>query len=145
MRFKQLLSLVHKGTKVIKVVLVAQLTRELKLLLFFLSPISIVHGLLLVLVSLSLLSFLFLPTGLLISLLRGLCKNIFTLGGGDNLYCLHRRFLDRQLMKLLSQRLYGGRVDRPNHSIGMGSVLRLLCIVRRPQCPRDNLIQDPRL
>ena len=77
--------MIHKGTKVSKVVLVAQLTQELDLLLFFLSPISIVRGILLVLISLSLLAFLFLPVGLLITLLRGLCKNICTLGGEGNL------------------------------------------------------------
>ena len=74
--FKQLLGLIHKGTKVSKVVLLAQLTRELDLLLFFFVPISIVHGIWLVLVSLSLLTFLFLPVGLLIALLRGLSKDI---------------------------------------------------------------------
>ena len=78
--FEQLLGLIHKGRKVSKVVLLAQLTRELDLLLFFFSPISIVHGLWLVLISLSLLTFLFLPDGLLIALLRGLCKNICILG-----------------------------------------------------------------
>ena len=66
-----------------KVVLVAQLTWELDLLLLFFAPISIVCRLLLVLISLSLLSFIFLPVGLLIALLRGLCKNICTLGGEE--------------------------------------------------------------
>ena len=80
MSFKQLLGLIHKGKKVSKVVLLAQLTRELDLLLFFLAPISIVRGLLLVLVSVSFLFSLFLPIGLLIALLRGLCKNICILG-----------------------------------------------------------------
>ena len=102
MSFKQLLGLIHKGTKVSKVVLMAQLIRELDLLFFFLAPISTVRGLLLVLVSLSLLSSLFLPTGLLIALLRGLCKNIFTLGGGGSLCYLHRRLLDGQLVVELS-------------------------------------------
>ena len=85
MSLKELMGLFHKGTKVSKVVLMAQLTWEINLLLFFLAPISIIHGLLLVLVSLSFLSSLFLPTGLLISLLRGLCKNICTMGGGGSL------------------------------------------------------------
>ena len=145
MSFKQLLGLIHKGTKVSKVVLMAKLTREIDLLLFFLPPISIVYGILLVLVSLSLLTYLFLPVGLLISLLRGLCKNICTLGGGGILFYLCRRLLDRQLVKLFSQRLYGGRVNGSNHTIDMGSKLRLLHIVRRPRCLKDNLIQDPRL
>ena len=77
-----------------KVVLVAQLTRELNLLLFFLAPIGTIRGLLLVLVSLSFLSSLFLPTGLLITLLRVMCKNLCTLGGGDSLCCLHHRMVD---------------------------------------------------
>ena len=122
----------------------AQVTWEFHLLLFF-SPISIVCGFFLVLLSLTFFPFLIFPTGLLIALLRDLCKNICTLGEGGSLCCLHRRLLDKQLMKLLSQRLYGGRVYGPNHAIGMGSRLRLLCIVGRPQCLRDNLIQDPRL
>ena len=112
--FKQLLGLIHKGTKVSKVVLLAQLTRELDILLFFLAPISIV------LVSLFLLTFLSLPVRLLISLLRGLCKNICILGGGGSLCCLRYRLLDGQLMKLLTQRIYGGRVYGPNYTIGMG-------------------------
>ena len=82
MIFKQLLGLFHKGTKVSKVVLMAQLTRELDLLLFFLAPISIVHGLLLVFISLSLLSFLFPPTGLMFALVRGLCKKNALWGEG---------------------------------------------------------------
>ena len=102
MRFEQLLGLIHKGTTVSKVVLLAQLTRELDLLLFFLAPINIVCGILLVLVSLSLLTFLFLPTGLLIALLRVLCKNICILGRGGSLCCLRRRLFDRQLVKLFS-------------------------------------------
>ena len=145
MSFKELLGLIHKGIKVSKVVLMAQLTWELDLLLFFLPPISIVCGLLLVLISLSLLSFLFLPVGLLIALLRGLCKNICTMGGGGSLCFLCHRLFDGQLMKLFSQRFYGGRVNGPNHTIGMGPRLRLLRIVRRPRRLRDNLIQDPRL
>ena len=78
-----------------KVVLVAQITWEFELFLFFLSPISIVRRILLVLVSLSLLSSLFLPVGLLIALLRGLCKNICTLGRGDSLFFLRRRLFER--------------------------------------------------
>ena len=70
--FEQLLGLIHKGTKVSKVVLLAQITRELDLILFFFALISIVCGLWLVLFSLSLFTLLFLPTGLLIALLRGL-------------------------------------------------------------------------
>ena len=130
-----------------QVIFMAQITWEFWLLLFFFSPISIVCGLwlVLVLVSLSLFTFLFLPIGLLIALLRGLCKNICTLGGGGILCFLLCRLLNGQLMKLLSQRFYGGRVNRPNHTIGMGSKLRLLCLVRRPRCLRDDLIQDPRL
>ena len=138
--FKQLLGLIHKGTKVSKVVLVAQLTREINLLLFFFAPISIVHRLCIVLVSLSLLAFLFLPVGLLIALLRGLCKKICTLGGGGSLCYLRRRLFNRQLVKLFSQRIYDGRVYGPNHTIGMGSRLRLLRFVRRPRCLRDDLI-----
>ena len=121
-------------------ILTAQLTWEFHLFLFFLAPISIVHGIFLVLISLSLLAFLFLPTRMLISLPRGLYKNIFTLGGGGILCCLHRRLFDRQLMKLLSQRFYGGRVNGPNYTIGMGSRIRLLRIVRRPRCLKDDLI-----
>ena len=67
-----------------KVVLLAQLTRELDLLLFFFSPISIVRGLLLVLISLSLLAFLFLPAGLLIALLRGFTKTFALWGEGES-------------------------------------------------------------
>ena len=145
LRFKQLLGLFHKGTKVSKVILMAQLTRELNLLLFFLAPISTIRRFLLVLVSLSFLSSIFLPIRLFIALLRGLCKNIFIMGGGGNFCFLCCRLLNRQLMKLLRQRLYGGRVYGPNHTIGMGSRLRLLRIVGRPQCLKDNLIQDPRL
>ena len=106
----------------------AQLTRELKFILFLFAPISIVCGiwLVLVLVSLSLFTFLLLPVGLLIALRRGLCKNICTLGGGGSLCCLRRRLFDRQLVKLFCQRLYSGRVYGPNHAIGMGSRLRFL-------------------
>ena len=106
-----------------EVIFMAQLTWEFHLLLFFLAPISIVCGFLLVLVSLPFLSSILFPIGLLISLLRGLCKNICTLGGGGSLCCLRHRLLDRQLMKLLSQRFYSGRVNGPNHTIGMGSGL----------------------
>ena len=98
MSFEQLLGLIHKGTKVSKVVLLAQITRELDLLLFFFAPISIVHGIWLVLVSLSLLTFIFLPAGLLIALLRGLCKKICILGRGGSLCCLRRRLFDKQLV-----------------------------------------------
>ena len=63
-----------------EVILVAQLTREFNLFIFFVAPINTIRGFLLVLVSLSFLSSLFLPIGLLIALLRGLCKNICTLG-----------------------------------------------------------------
>ena len=129
MIFKQILGLIHKGTKVSKVVLLAQLTRELDLILFFFAPISIVCGLWLVLVSLSLLTFLFLPAGLLIALLSGLCKNICTLGGRGSLFYLRRRFLDGQLVILLSQIFYGGRINGSNDTIGMGSRLGLLRLV----------------
>ena len=115
-----------------EVIFMAQLAWEFHLLLLFLSPISIVCGFLLVLVSLPFLSSLLFPTRLLIALLRGLCKKIFTLGGGGSLCCLHRRLFDIQLVKLFSQRLYGGRVNGSNYTIGMGSGLRLLYLVRRP-------------
>ena len=55
-----------------QVTFMAQLTWEFDFLLFFLAPINIVSGFLLVLVSLTLLSSLLFPTGLLITLLRGL-------------------------------------------------------------------------
>ena len=87
-----------------KVVPLAQLTREFDFLLFLFSPISIVCGiwLVLILVSLPLFTFILLPAGLLISLLRGLCKKNCTQGGGGSLCYLRRRLFDRQLMKFLS-------------------------------------------
>ena len=63
-----------------QVIFMAQLTWEIHLLLLFLAPISIVCGFLLVLVSLTLFPSLLFPTELLISLLIGLCKNIYILG-----------------------------------------------------------------
>ena len=63
-----------------QVVSLAQLTGKLNLLLIFLTPINIVCGFLLVLITLTLLPFLLFPTGLLISLLGGLRKNVFILG-----------------------------------------------------------------
>ena len=133
----------HKGTKMGEVILMAQLRWELHLFLFFLSPISIICGFLLVLIFLPFLSSPLFPTVLMISLLRGLCKNICILGWGGSLCCLHRRMFDGQLMELFGQIFYSGRINGPNHTIGMGSRLRFLCIVGRPRCLRNNLIQHP--
>ena len=63
-----------------QVIFMVQLTWEFHILLFFLGPISIVCGFLLVLVSLPFLFSLIFPTGLLTALLRGLCKKNFIFG-----------------------------------------------------------------
>ena len=78
--FKKTLSLIYKRELMSQVISLAQLTRKIHLLLIFLNPISIICGFRIVLVSLTFLPLLLLPTGMLIALLRGLCKNICILG-----------------------------------------------------------------
>ena len=128
-----------------EVILMAQLTREFHLFLFFLAPISIICEFLFVFISLPFLSSLLLPIRMLISLLRGMRKKHLHFGVRGNPLLPLPRMFNEQLMELFGQIFYSGRINRPNHTIGMGSRLRFLCIVCWPRCLKDNLIQDPRL
>ena len=62
MVFKKLLGLVNKRELMVQVVSLAQLARKLHLLLIFLTPIIIIRGFRLVLITLTLLPFLLFPT-----------------------------------------------------------------------------------
>ena len=83
MNFGQLLSLIHKGTLMGQVIFLAQLTGKFHLIFLFFSPISIICGFWLVLVSLTFLPLFLFPTGLLIALLEDCAKTFVFWGEGE--------------------------------------------------------------